>query len=471
MSEIVELKAPVENVNDETVAIVRWFVAHGSFVEAGQPVVLAETTKASVEIESPASGFVWQLAEAGQDVPVGEVLCLIGANLDALKASAQPPSNGTRPRETAQPAATLEPAAAAAARAPSFAPSIVVSEVGQAAAPLTPRFSAQATALLQKRGVEPGAFAGRGLVRERDVQAFIDRLEGTIVERPVPPRAEPARTPTADAISAAIGVATRVEPLPRSKRYEGRRLRAAAAHTLPSSVTVTVPVLRPSDDADAASGMRSAALIGEAARLLRVYPAFNAFYRDDDVHFYEQVNVGYAIDLGRGLKVPVIRDADRKTLREIADEKQRCVVDYMDDALSLDTLAGGTFTITDLSNEGVTHFHPVINDGQSAILGVCADVAGPGGSRSYNLVLAFDHQLSDGRTAASYLRDLQERLVAHETAGRSEPEVAVVEPSCSLCLRPAGEIEELRHFLVRTVSRSAQGEQTVCTICLQDWYA
>lgn len=80
-------------------------------------------------------------------------------------------------------------------------------------------------------------------------------------------------------------------------------------------------------------------------------------------------------------------------------------------------LAGGTFTITDLSGEGVSSFRPLINQGQSAILGVCSEVFAPGGKVGrFDLTLAFDHQLTEGRTAARFLNDLRERLGHHEAS-------------------------------------------------------
>ena len=80
---------------------------------------------------------------------------------------------------------------------------------------------------------------------------------------------------------------------------------------------------------------------------------------------------------GAGLKVPVLREADAKSITEIASEMRDLVVTYLDDALAVGSLAGGTFTVTDLSGEGVTAFHPLINQGQSAILGICAEVFRP----------------------------------------------------------------------------------------------
>jgi pyruvate/2-oxoglutarate dehydrogenase complex dihydrolipoamide acyltransferase (E2) component len=352
----------------------------------------------------------------------------------------------------------------------------VASEPAQApgAAGSSPRFSGKALPLLEQFGLRPEDFAGMGLVREQDVR---DRAAGRGVgtsSAAAAAGATPQVVRPADklAIHPAAGVGTRVESLPRSKRVEIRHLRAGAAHTLPSAVTVAVPtngfLSNASQRADAI-GLAAAAIIFETARLLRRYPMFNAYYHDDAAHYYEQVNIGYAVDVDRGLKVPVIHNADRRSLQDLAAEKQQRLVEYLDDALPLEALAGGTFTITDLSHEGVTHFQPVIHEGQAAILGVCAEWQTGGEPRAcFNLVLAFDHQLADGRTAATFLRELRDRLRAHE-ASLGVAANAGAEAQCSLCFRPVSELAEARHYLVRTIGTDGRVDQAVCTMCLADW--
>jgi pyruvate/2-oxoglutarate dehydrogenase complex dihydrolipoamide acyltransferase (E2) component len=128
---------------------------------------------------------------------------------------------------------------------------------------------------------------------------------------------------------------------------------------------------------------------------------------------YDAVNVGMATDAGHGLKVLVIRDADRKPLRTIADEFQSKVLRYMNNTLTLEDVTGATFSITDLSAFDVTLFHPMLPQGQSAILGIGADRDTASG-RCFNLILAFDHQLAEGRQAAEALRAIRDRWASYE---------------------------------------------------------
>jgi len=265
-------------------------------------------------------------------------------------------------------------------------------------------------------------------------------------------------------------VPTRSEPLSRAKRTEGKYLRSGFESTLASVVTVACPTrgFRAAFGADA-----TPLVVFEVARLLRKYPAFNAYHDDGVVHYYDEVNVGFAVDAGRGLKVPIIREADRKGATAIGSEMRDLVVGYLGDVLPVEALSGGTFTLTDLSGEGVVAFHPLINRGQSAILGLCAEVF-PGGGRegTFNLVLAFDHQIAEGRTAARFLGDLRDRLASHEASaskpGEMGPGSTAEEPRCSRCQASYAALAADGHPLVQTV-RGDGSTRLLCKLCLEGW--
>jgi hypothetical protein len=150
---------------------------------------------------------------------------------------------------------------------------------------------------------------------------------------------------------------------------------------------------------------------------------------------------------------------------------QDLVVSYLGDALPVEALSGGTFTLTDLSGEGVIAFHPLINRGQSAILGICAEALPPGGGEgTFNLVLAFDHQLAEGRAAARFLGDLRDRLVMHEASTRRpdlESSARVDEVRCSRCQASVSELGK-DHPLIQTV-RADGSTRLLCILCLEGW--
>jgi 2-oxoglutarate dehydrogenase E2 component (dihydrolipoamide succinyltransferase) len=109
--------------------------------------------------------------------------------------------------------------------------------------------------------------------------------------------------------------------------------------------------------------------------------------------------------------VPVVKNAAALSVRDVAGAVRDLSLRYMRDELTIDDVTGGTFTVTDLSAEGVLSFVPVLNDRQSAILGITAERSG---TQSRDLVLTFDHRLSDGMRAARFLGALRDRLESGE---------------------------------------------------------
>ncbi len=462
-NESTPIAVPRENVNDQTVMLVSWLVADGDRVEPGQSLVQVETSKAVVEIEAPVAGFLRHAAQVGDEIAVGglighiegkriapalEIPPLTGASNGTPRPAAPTPGASASPREVDRPAE----AGAAVPRSP--------------ASPA--RFSRRARESLERHGLDPNAFDGRGLVRSKDLAATLGRAETGPESAPAgPPESATVREPIA-----AMGVPFRTEPLPRSKRTEVSYLRSAYENNLMSSVTVSCRTRGLRDSVREATGSAdgvTAIILFEVARLARKYPIFNAFHADGSVHFYEEVNVGFAIDAGHGLKVPVIHLADRKGIAEITDELRELVVAYLEDKLPVQALTGGTFTVTDLSAEGVSAFHPLINRGQSAILGISAEVFPPGGREgTFNLVLSFDHQLAEGRTAARFLNDLRQRLGSYEFAIKRDDGDDAGDPRCARCDRTAAELHKLdpnRHFLLPSV-RPDGSVQLICTICM-----
>lgn len=479
MREPTPVVIPQENVNDETVTLVAWQVAHGAHVEAGQALAEVEGSKAVFEIPAPVAGVVHYTLVPGQEVEVGSVLCTIDSDVTLpLPAAELPAQLGTNHMAAAseihgggQPP-VVQTATVRIAADNGDAPMSSVS--------LVPRFSQKAAALLQQHGIDPQLFAGQGLVRSQQVLAVLGEQMSqpgltpkTSQERHEVDRARPEPMP-------ARGVPVRTEKLSRSKQTEVRLLASSYGNTLPSVVTVAVPTrgLRAAAERYAEfSGSPTAIILFEVARLLHKYPAFNAFYARGHMHVYEEVNVGFAIDAGRGLKVPVIRHADTKSLREIVSEMRQLLLSYLDEKLHIGSLAGGTFTITDLSSEGVFIFHPLINQGQSAILGVGGEFFLPGSREGlFNLILSFDHQLAAGRQAAQFLQDVAQRLHAYAAVfGEQQADAPHAEELyCARCLTPLSRLQRLDparrgdHFLVQTVQADGKLEYR-CNTCLQGW--
>jgi pyruvate dehydrogenase E2 component (dihydrolipoamide acetyltransferase) len=159
-------------------------------------------------------------------------------------------------------------------------------------------------------------------------------------------------------------------------------------------------------------------LIKAVAKTLKRHPVLNATLVGDEIHLLEAVHIGVAVALAEGLIVPVVRDADKRSVPEIAQEVRRLAQGARDNSLSVDEVTGSTFTITNLGNYGVDGFTPIINAPEAAILGVgriadnVAEFQGDQVVRraKLRLSLTIDHRLVDGAPAADFLKALKDLL-------------------------------------------------------------
>jgi pyruvate/2-oxoglutarate dehydrogenase complex dihydrolipoamide acyltransferase (E2) component len=444
--EAVAVYLPKENNNDESAKLLTWRVSAGSRITDGQELAEFETSKTTFELYAPVAGIIQYLHQEGDEIAVGSLVCIVSED-----GCAHFPEETGKKMEAQATAVGI-----ATAPNPVFhASAIAASEP----APQAQRFSALARELLSRQGLDPGQFAKRGLVRVQDVLARLQE-QG---EATIPTKAKPLGGERAAPV-APEGVPYRSKEVSRSKRLEIAFLRSGAQHTLPSAVTLACPTFGLRAAAERAGVNVSAVLVYEVGRLLRKYPSFNGFFGDDLLHFYDEVNIGFAFDAGLGLKVPVVRRTDDKGLEELDLELRELMVQYLNNELSVESLSDGTFTITDLAQEGPTFFSPLISRRQSAILGVGAELFASGQSQGwFHLTLAFDHQLSNGREATQFLVDLNRRLAAYEKAWGAVPGE---DPYCYHCERTLSALREIKAHLVEEV-RPDGAKGRVCSLCLR----
>jgi len=160
-------------------------------------------------------------------------------------------------------------------------------------------------------------------------------------------------------------------------------------------------------------------VIKATARALVRHPLMNSQFADDEIILLKEINVGMAVALPEGLVVPVIRNVDQLSVKEVAAESSRLAGAARDGSLGLDDYAGGTFTVTALGMYGVDSFTPIINEPQSGILGVNRIYDGiewdgdkPVKTRKMNLSLTWDHRTLDGAPAAEFLVEVRDLLAA-----------------------------------------------------------
>jgi pyruvate dehydrogenase E2 component (dihydrolipoamide acetyltransferase) len=158
-------------------------------------------------------------------------------------------------------------------------------------------------------------------------------------------------------------------------------------------------------------------LIRILAHALAEHPFMNASLQEGQILHYSTVNIGLAVETAAGLRVPVIRNCQEKSLTAICADRRECVQRARDGRLSATDERGGTFTLSSLAHTAVTHFTPIIRMPEAAILGVGRTEELPPGAaastsaqRVMPLSLSFDHRLVDGAPAATFLTRLQALL-------------------------------------------------------------
>jgi pyruvate/2-oxoglutarate dehydrogenase complex dihydrolipoamide acyltransferase (E2) component len=302
------------------------------------------------------------------------------------------------------------------------------------------------------------------MVREEDVRALLADL-AQMNARPTNEQAPTSTHPHASPAShAGLARVERIVPLSAVKRTEVRYLRTGNADALVSAITVAVGATGLDRRIAATTERRLTYLsfvLPVVARALRNYPELNAFLEDDGIHFYTDVNVGVAINLGEGLFVPVIQQADRLNNEEVARAIPALIMKSARGDLREADLVGGTFTVTDLTDAGATQVFPLLNRYQSSILGIGFD--GQGDDRRLLLTLAFDHRVSDGLQAAQFLGTVKQELESVDG-----PRVqAATGPACSSCRTSLRRLREdgVCQYLISIVKEHGE-PALLCPTCL-----
>ena len=363
--------------------LVKWLKDGGARVEAGEPVVEIETEKAVYEVEAAVGGVLHQVAELGANLPVE---ALIGYIL----------AEGETP------------------------PSMVSGDGGKSLhAPVTRPTVAEAAVMEPARGEVRASPIAKRLAAEHGVD--LTRVTGSgpggrIVEADV--RAAMAGT----AANAAVG-ATSV-PYPIRERIPMAGMRATIAQRLRHSLATAASLTLTRE-------VRAQALVSARPRLqevlgievpydalfakifglaLREHPVFNSMIENDAILVLDEVNIGFAVAVPRGLMVPVIHNTDREPLSKITAAVHELSGRALAGKLRPDDVTGGTASISNLGAYGVDAFTPILNPPQSAILGIgrineraVVEAGTIVPAATCVLSLTFDHRVADGAPAAQLL--------------------------------------------------------------------
>jgi pyruvate dehydrogenase E2 component (dihydrolipoamide acetyltransferase) len=410
-----EVKLPRLGQGMESGTIVRWLKSEGDAVTKGEPLYELDTDKVTQEVEADSEGVLLKIVVPDGEVDVGTTVAIIGAqdeDVSALLAAAQG-GNGGAPAAASPAAPAAAPTAAEAPTEPSDTVSQAASEPSAPpeAAPVVPRRDGErvkasplARRIARERGIDLAAVVGTG-------------PEGRVIAEDV----EKAAVAPATAVGPARPEFEVVELTSTRKTIARRLTEAWQAPVFQLTVTAhatqlvaarerMVELLREGETKPTVSDVLTRLV---ASALVRHRPV-NANFVDGRLHRFSTANVGLAVAAPSGLVVPVIRDADRKSVLEIAADRADLVSRAREGKLKLDDLEGGTFTISNLGMYGIEQFVAVLNPPQVAILAVGSiedRAAAVDGELvvmpTMTMTLTCDHRAIDGSEGADFLRDVK----------------------------------------------------------------
>jgi pyruvate dehydrogenase E2 component (dihydrolipoamide acetyltransferase) len=419
----------------ESGTIVRWLKTEGDAVTKGEPLYELDTDKVTQEVEAESDGVLLKIVVADGEVDVGTTVAIIGTqdeDVSTLLADAQGGNGGAPPATGQAPAAApAAPTGEAPAEAEAPVEDEAPAEDEEPAAPGDAESQAPETDAVAVQAPTPARSPGervkasplaRRIARERglDVAQIVGTgPEGRVIAEDVEKAAvrPPAETPVG-----APQPEVEIVELTSTRKTIARRLTeawAAPVFQLTVSADATelvatrermVELLREGETKPTVSDVLTRLV---ASALVR-HRAVNANFVEGKVQRFSAANVGLAVAAPSGLIVPVIRDADRKSVLEIAHDRADLVSRARDGKLKLPDLEGGTFTISNLGMYGIDQFVAVLNPPQVAILAVGAiddRAAVVDGGLSVvamlTMTLTCDHRAIDGSEGAEFLRDVK----------------------------------------------------------------
>ena len=385
---------PKQGQSVESCIVVEWHKDVGDSVKTGDLLFSYETDKAAFDYESEVEGVMLaRLAKEGDDVPCLQPVCVIGqpgediSGLTSSLTEEQPAETEVKTEQKIKPE--------------------TIAEVQSGGDFISPR--ARKTAERQGADASLASPTGPG---------------GRIIERDIYRLSEngPAAQKKEAVVSSPREAAYTDEKLSNVRKIIARTMHESLANmaqlTNNSSFNAKrLLELREQFKREGRHITINDMILYAVAKTLLKHPSVNAHFLDDKIRLFHSVNLGMAVDTERGLLVPTIYDADKKSLDEISKAASELVAAAKSGKIDPELLANGTFTVTNLGALGVESFTPIINPPQTAILGVCAiqtRVKESGGGFGYYpsmvLSLTYDHRAVDGAPAARFIKDLGEMM-------------------------------------------------------------
>ena len=433
MGLIQTIQVPLLAVNDTFLTVVEVKYATGDYVKKGDCLMVFETSKTTYDVEAEEEGYIEILCEAGSDYEVNAIVAHIHDS-------------------PVSPTATPERKAASQ---PAVLPAEGHSDNGFSWEGET-LFSHAALQLLESNRLDRSIFTGRSFVNSEDVLMFTGKQPArTVTTSPALPKQPSAEVLPVDTDKVEI------RPFTKSKKTEIQFLGSVQLAGMISTLHVTIETdglfVHLNRSLKYFRDSLLPVMVYEVARLLKEYKELNAYYTPDGIAFYKEVIIGFAVDMEKGLKVLKIPNAATSPLAAIESDIFKLSEKYLDDKINLEDLTDISFTITDLSAEGVSSFIPLVNYLNAAILGIGAIDAK---LQRVCLSLTFDHRVTEGKRVAQFLAALKERIESYAAAGSTDFADTIHCSNCGKSLR-----EDLGGLgFVKSLNKKGQ-ENYVCQTC------
>lgn len=429
-----ELVMPRLSDTMDTGTIGKWLKKVGDPVSKGEIIAEIETDKSNMEMESYTDGILAKIiVDEGQSIGLGEPIAIVAANEDEAKKIQS--EGGAPAQQTQTETAQVRPEQGDGkldqdlpSQGPPAAPQVGKSEPNERikASPLARRMAQEHEIdLANVAGTGPG-----GRITKEDVQSFLNQVSpmGQIEQpqaAPAPSAPEPAQPQPAPqpAGAAALRGAQPVE-LTRMQQTIARRM-AESKFSKPEFVlTAVMDMTEARKLLKSFSSMEGGQKIGPndflmkaVATALTQHPEMNAGWENDGIVRYGRVNIGNAVAVEGGLVVPVIQDADKKSLGQVSRESKALIEKARNNKLAPSDYEGGTFTVSNLGMFGIEQFTPIINAPEAAIMGVGTITPTPvvrDGEvvvrELMRVTLSADHRVVNGAQGAEFLQTLRRLL-------------------------------------------------------------
>lgn len=399
---VIELKIPNLGESITSVTFSKWLKPNGSMVEMDEPLCEIETEKANQELSADKTGQLTWVAKEGEDLEVGALFAKIDTDARGDNSSSASSSSGSKPEE---------------AKAPAVDSAHTSYATGHA--------SPAAAKILDEGSINPADIAGSGrdgrITKEDALKAVENKSKAPESNQAAPapdpkPQPETQKAP----LKTAYSRAERRERLTRMRRTIAKRLVSAKNNTA---------MLTTFNEADMSGVMQLREKYQEAfvkkygiklgfmsifakacAKVLLEMPDVNAFIDGEEIVFHDFADISFAISTPTGLVVPPIRNVESLGYHEVEFKLKELAAKARDGKLSLEEMSGGTFTITNGGVFGSLMSTPIINEPQSAILGMHAIQERPvavNGAVEIRpmmyLALSYDHRVIDGATSVTFL--------------------------------------------------------------------